>query len=521
MPIRAHLADGRVLVFPDGTDPEIVKIRAEEATRGEPPRNPEQLARELAMRKAATPGGPTGRERIAADNAMVAPVGASDIAGGLGLGLGAFPEAISSVGRGLSMAFPNAAAALSGETRRLPARIVGGTAGAALGHHFAGVPGGIIGGATGFVSPELAATFAPGYKGAIARRILSAMGVAAPEEAMTAEELGRFGGLNQEPVPPTNGAPPPTEPPRGPYAPPEDPYLDLARSNGASRSGGPPPPTEPPLGPTGPSTREPAMRQSDLAATVRGATAPSEGYVANPPAKVVAKNMSGGTGGGIEQQLRDAGYDEDYIKAIVKANNPAKRAEAYTAQAAQSDPVKAAQAKAELAKLGVNTGGADTLTVYNAGGSPYYTTNLERAASYLPEGQTTLNKVENLPREVFEAGRAEAAQHGQPTPQDTYLPDEWIKRAVPHEVGEDVGVHTVQDSGQSIEDILKELSGGSEPAAPVEASTPQENISVLSDAINSHLPQPEAPGPSPLSRAHGVNSLDELIKEMGHFPGSY
>lgn len=74
----------------------------------------------------------------------------------------------------------------------------------------------------------------------------------------------------------------------------------------------------------------------------------------------------------------------------------------------------------------VNASGveSDMVDVYRAGDGSFFTTNRERAASY--PGRMTKVRV---PRAVFEAGKPEAAKLGQPTPQDTVLPDEWVRQA--------------------------------------------------------------------------------------------
>ena len=62
--------------------------------------------------------------------------------------------------------------------------------------------------------------------------------------------------------------------------------------------------------------------------------------------------------------------------------------------------------------------------VYRSGEGNFFTTNERRAGSYEGEGSFV-----DVPQEVFDAGRVEAAKYGQPTPQDTFLPNEWVKKA--------------------------------------------------------------------------------------------
>jgi len=62
--------------------------------------------------------------------------------------------------------------------------------------------------------------------------------------------------------------------------------------------------------------------------------------------------------------------------------------------------------------------------VYRSGEGNYFTTNESRAGSYEGEGSYV-----DIPKEVFDAGQIEAAKYGQPTPQDTYLPNEWVNKA--------------------------------------------------------------------------------------------
>lgn len=62
--------------------------------------------------------------------------------------------------------------------------------------------------------------------------------------------------------------------------------------------------------------------------------------------------------------------------------------------------------------------------VYRSGEGNFFTTNETRAGSYEGEGSFV-----DIPREVFAAGQVEAAKYGQPAPQDTFLPNEWVKKA--------------------------------------------------------------------------------------------
>lgn len=61
--------------------------------------------------------------------------------------------------------------------------------------------------------------------------------------------------------------------------------------------------------------------------------------------------------------------------------------------------------------------------LYSGGNSSFFTKNMARAADY-----GTVKTVD-VPKEVFDAGRAEAAKLGQPSPQDTVLSNEWVKKA--------------------------------------------------------------------------------------------
>jgi len=106
----------------------------------------------------------------------------------------------------------------------------------------------------------------------------------------------------------------------------------------------------------------------------------------------------------------------------------------------------------------------DTVKVYSGGESgTFWTTDPARAASY-----GSVREVE-VPRTVFEAGRAEAAKLGQPSPSDTVLPNSWVKKAT---VNPDIkpDIPEITDEGTSLEDLAREF-GATEPEAP---SAPEE-----------------------------------------------
>jgi len=71
------------------------------------------------------------------------------------------------------------------------------------------------------------------------------------------------------------------------------------------------------------------------------------------------------------------------------------------------------------------TSSGDTVVVYGTG--PWMSVNPQRGASYR-ESSKPLLRLE-MPRDVFEAGKAEAKRTGQPTKWDTVVPNEWLKKA--------------------------------------------------------------------------------------------
>lgn len=106
------------------------------------------------------------------------------------------------------------------------------------------------------------------------------------------------------------------------------------------------------------------------------------------------------------------------------------------------------------------TAAADTVKVYSGGESgTFWTTDSARAASYGP-----VREVE-VPRSVFEAGKAEAAKLGQPSPNDTVLPNSWVKKATlnPSLKSE---VSEITDEGLSLEDMVREFGDTPESEAP-------------------------------------------------------
>jgi len=66
-------------------------------------------------------------------------------------------------------------------------------------------------------------------------------------------------------------------------------------------------------------------------------------------------------------------------------------------------------------------------------GGDWFTSNKNRAASFLGHGGKVL-KVD-VPDEVFEAGRTAARQAGSGTRGDAILPLEWVRKAVPTDIG--------------------------------------------------------------------------------------
>lgn len=94
-----------------------------------------------------------------------------------------------------------------------------------------------------------------------------------------------------------------------------------------------------------------------------------------------------------------------------------------------------------------------TVALYSAGNSSFWTRDPNRAASY----PGLLRRVE-VPQSAFEAGRADAAKSGQPSPHDTVLAPEWAAKGVEVEkpdVSFDIG-----DTGNSnLASVLAEIMG--------------------------------------------------------------
>lgn len=129
----------------------------------------------------------------------------------------------------------------------------------------------------------------------------------------------------------------------------------------------------------------------------------------------------------------------------------------------------------------------DTVEVFRAGDGSFFTTNRERAASY-PGPMTSVR----VPRAVFEAGQPEAMKLGQPTPQDTVLPDEWVRQAVEVEKP-DISL-PVEDIGVGEREALLSELGVTEAAAPARPprfNTPEEEGAYLMDILNSDRPASE------------------------------
>jgi hypothetical protein len=140
-------------------------------------------------------------------------------------------------------------------------------------------------------------------------------------------------------------------------------------------------------------------------------------------------------------QLRKAREQAAVLEALRNAGKPMK-----------APRVKATKAPPE-----------EQVTVYGSGGTGHFSTDIERAASY-PGDMVTVR----VPRSVFEAGQAEAAKLGQPTPQDTVLPNEWVKKAKPI-AKPDVAV-SVEDTGTTLADAVAEAAG----EKPTVQATPAE-----------------------------------------------
>ncbi len=148
------------------------------------------------------------------------------------------------------------------------------------------------------------------------------------------------------------------------------------------------------------------------------------------------------------------------------------------------------------------------IRLYRGGeGSSFFTPLEERAGSYARE--TGEGAFVDVPREVYEAGKAEAARLGQPRPDDTYLPDEWVKRAQPTTLKQEV--YEAQDTGQSIEDILKEMEVEDlgQPRGGVQLRSPEGGPEAIPEVappgpperqpgpMNATVEAPPAPGGSP------------------------
>jgi len=139
----------------------------------------------------------------------------------------------------------------------------------------------------------------------------------------------------------------------------------------------------------------------------------------------------------------------------------------------------------------------EMVDVYSGGDGTFWSTDSSRAASYGDVKKVT------IPLEVFEAGRSEAARLGQPTRFDTVLPNEWVNRAVDApEIQADV--YEAEDTGQSIEDILRELGGES----PI--------VEVPFDVMSVEPPKPtvvQAPEIAPESKVLPFKNADTTLNQ--------
>jgi hypothetical protein len=149
------------------------------------------------------------------------------------------------------------------------------------------------------------------------------------------------------------------------------------------------------------------------------------------------------------------------------------------------------------------------IRLYRGGeGSSFFTPVEKRAGSFSPESGEGV--FVDVPREVYERGKVEAAKLGQPTPDDTYLPDEWVKRSQSTTLERDV--YEAQDTGQSVEDILKELEV--EPLPPERPGTPEvppEKVQAISPAATDAR---EAAAREELKATLGPEGMAELERQM-------